>query len=111
MVHVRQGDEVGAREALARIQALPQDPASRALVVAALHLEIGELDEGFRCLEKLVQASSPDLAFHVRRIRAWPFPDAVNTFQIMAYAIYLAVFNCLWVGHAQQGAFHKVDFT
>jgi TolB-like protein/two-component SAPR family response regulator/Tfp pilus assembly protein PilF len=74
MVHARRGDEAGAREALARVQALPESLPPRTMVIACLHFELGELDRGFELFEELLHKPPPD----VRRTRGWPLPQAVR---------------------------------
>ncbi|UCF09315.1 MAG: tetratricopeptide repeat protein [Candidatus Bipolaricaulota bacterium] len=53
-LHARLGHRKEATEEIARIRACPEDLTDRSLTMAAVHLYLGETDEGLQCLRRSV---------------------------------------------------------
>ena len=73
MLLARGGDLRGAREALKEVETATDGFQPRALILAGLHFELGELETGFEYLDLAIQQRCKDL----RRLRGWPFPKSV----------------------------------
>ena len=74
LAHSRAGNAAGTREALDHVRALPDDLGDRALVLALLLFEVGEIDAGFSWMEVSLKRQESTLL----QMRAFPVPENVR---------------------------------